>query len=338
MSSPVCPSVESRALRLLEGAARLAEASTESVLALAEALLAVPSDDWRQARSGLNYDNSPIQLCLGASAKGSSYRLLVDPACTTVNLYERYRRSLSALEQGIALTGVADLAPILHQTLRANLPDDPGDERSFDLYPDGVLWLGAAIQRPGLAMYVDARRGGPDAAHQRLSAWMRGFAGDTSDVSALLAALHGSSALMCLGIEGIGPKMARAKVYWRLSEARELSSLGLWGFGSLQMNRFLRLFSDARTMRLSGVVLSAGIDITSGCLADVKVDLCACRSCLHDTPDNTAALCDRITTAFDLSPLPIRDALEYGELAFFGFGLDVDQRCRLNLYVKPFPL
>jgi len=151
----------------------------------------------------------------------------------------------------------------------------------------------------------------------------------------LVRSLKMKSRLMCLGVEGISPAYARAKVYWRMSEAVLLDDLGLEGFKDRSFKEFLSLSVGERRIQQTGIVLNAGIDVATGNWADVKLDVCGCQNCLNYSEAEAIEAADAITTHFGLAPLPIAEALEYGELAFFGLGLDARGKRRFNVYLRP---
>jgi hypothetical protein len=281
----------------------------------------------------LNNNGSPLQFCLSASADGVGYRLLADPACELADPLARYKASCRAIESVLELTGSTPIDTLFQQTLQLNLP---AREDEFVEYPDGVMWLAANLDGPGCAMYVDARRGGEEVALKRLGHWLTDLCSPTDDIAALLRSLKAQSRLMCLGVEGISPAYARAKVYWRLSEPVLLDQLGLEGFKDRSFKEFLSLAVAERHINLTGIVLNAGIDVATGNWADVKLDVCGCKNCLNYSTAEAIHAADMITQHFGLTALPLAEALEYGELAFFGLGLDAHGKRRFNVYLRPF--
>ena len=282
--------------------------------------------------SGLNYDCTPLQVVLTAGSDRVGIRLLGDPCCDVPDPADRYDASLNAMLCVLESAGSKSLGALLRRTLELNLPRE---RALLSDYPDGVMWLGAGLDGPGLAMYVDCRRGGHTVALERLHTWLRAVCGDTSDVASLVSALRNNTLLMCLGIEGLSFANARAKVYWRLDRPAELKSLGIPGFADSAFTQFLSLLVGDRRIRLSGIVLNAGIHVNGGEWADVKLDVCGCRNCLNLTQEEAAAAISALTSHFGLLPLPVADILEYGEFAFCGLGIDVRGQRRLNVYIKP---
>jgi len=318
---------------LLDGAASLARKDRSKLLSLARELLALESyPDFRGGVSGLNYDGSPLQLCLSSSPERVSCRLLVDPACDQSDPLARYQNSLVAVSRALSANeSTTSLSAVFERTLALNLPNQ-GEPFS---YPDGVLWVAVGLDSPGCALYVDARRGGAEIAHSRLVNWLKETCGSTEDVLTLASALGGKARLMCLGIEGVSSRLSRAKVYWRLDKPRLLSDVGLDRFRNPLFIRFLALCLGNRTIRLDGIVLNAGVAVATGQLSDVKLDVCGCLHCLNYAPEEAVRVSDAISDQFGLCRLPVQEALSYGEVAFFGLGIDGAGRARFNVYLKP---
>jgi hypothetical protein len=269
---------------------------------------------------------------MSASSEGIGYRLLADPASELADPLLRYQASCRAIEPVLEMAGSSSINILFQQTLQLNLPSE---DNKFVDYPDGVMWLAANLDGPGCAMYVDARRGGENVALERLGHWLTKLCSPTDDIAALLRSLETQSRLMCLGVEGISPAYARAKVYWRLAEAVRLDQLGLEGFKDRSFTEFLSLSIGGRRINLTGIVLNAGIDVVTGKWADVKLDVCGCQNCLNYSTVEAIQAADAITNHFGLAALPLADALEYGELAFFGLGLDARGKRRFNVYLRP---
>lgn len=320
---------------LLETARTLSGAAPSWFTALSTALLPEPPDNAAlcTGRSGLNYDATPIQFCIGSSEDGLQFRILADPALNLAIPLERYRASLSSMHQVVALTASGDLLETLQRTLLLNLPSR---EDEMEQYPEGVMWLAASLNGPGCAMYIDARRGGSEIAYDRARAWMTAVAGDTADVDLLMNGLQ-NERLLCLGNEGVSRNHSRAKFYWRLRQLEPLRTHWLPGFRDEAFCRFTSLCMETRFIRTEGLVFSAGVHPPTGRLADCKLDVCCCRNCLHYSADEAVRVCDSITREFGLASVPLSAALEQAELAFLGFGVDSSGALRLNVYLKQRP-
>jgi hypothetical protein len=320
--------------RLLDGVVSMGGIEADRAEASAWAVLG--SEGWDDiagpTRSGINHDGLPLQLVLTSDREGLGFKLLGDPCCGVPDIVSRYRGSLESMERVLEMTGSRSLGALFRRTLEFHLPPQ---QEQLTQYPDGVMWLGTALRGPGCAIYMDARRGGHEAALARLGGWFRDLCGDTEDIDCLMAALASRTRLMSLGIEGVSFSNARAKIYWRLSEAQELQSLGIPGFCDPAFAEFLSLCVGNRTIRLTGVVLNAGIDVATGRWADVKVDICGCRNCLNYSREETVEAIGAIVSHFGLVQPPVARVLNFGEFAFCGVGIDSEGQCRLNVYIKP---
>jgi len=319
---------------LLDLAASVTGVPRDVVVRLGETLIAEPPDGSgpRGGRSGLNYDQSPIQLCFSSGPEGLHCRLLADPALELADPVQRLDASYAAMTRTVELTSSPAMRPFCDRTLQLHLPDHaigPDD------YPDGILWIAAGVDTPGMAMYVDARRGGDELAWPRLRNWFAALLPDMSEADRALDVLRGRARLMCLGVEGAAPSNARAKLYWRLGSASPLSAIGIDRFRDPRFQRFLEIVMRERRIRLTGVVPSAGFKIDSGALSDVKLDVCACPGCLDWPAHDWSAIVSALGAEFGFASLPVAEWLAFGEMAFIGFGLDGRGGPRLNIYLKP---
>ena len=318
--------------RLIDGAARISGTHPDDMRRLAALMLATRRGG--RSRSALNYDSSPVQFCVTNAPNQQRFRLLVDPASTEPDIAQRYRLSRSALQALASLKGQSELATLFEQTLDFHV-----DEAEFD-HPDGVLWIGCTLDDPcGLAMYVDARRGGPEAAFDRLTRWYLHLAGPKPprQLHDFLDGLKRYARLMSLGLEGSSLSRTRAKVYWRLDQPRLLSSLGIAGLDDSRILEFLELAAGDREIRLDGVVLNAGFHVGSGQPTDIKVDLCCCQNCLSWDADEACRRIEQVADLIGVSSPPVAQMLQYGELANIGVGLNHAGELRMNTYLKVKP-
>jgi hypothetical protein len=327
----------SRFAALVELAAEVAGIAPAEPAQLAETLLAIPPDNVgpRGGVSGLNYDQSPLQLCISLGPEGMHAKLMADPASTLGDAAMRYDASYAALLETIPLAHTPEMRDICERTLRLNLPETSA---GLAEYPDGILWLGAGAGIPGIAMYVDARRGGPAAAWPRLRAWFTALLPDASAMTSAIDAIQNDALLMCLGVEGISPAMARAKLYWRFSVPTSLDAIGIPRFADPRFRRFLEIVMRDREIRLTGIVPSIGFRIDTGALSDVKLDVCTCRGCLDFDAAAWREIVEELSSEFGFRTVPIERWLRTSELAFVGFGIDHRETPRLNLYLKEQPL
>jgi hypothetical protein len=317
---------------LFEAAGALAALPVDRVQAVANVVTASAAGaPIERGFSGLNHDGTPVQFCISIDATGARYRLLGDPASDERDSGLRYARSLAALDAVLDLGHAAKLRPLVLDMLGAIVGAAP--ETDPAAYPDGVLWLGAPLAGPGVAVYVDARRGG-DEAPDRFRSWLVSLVQPSADEERVVEAVrHGR--IMSLGVEGVSPDIARAKVYWRLARPHALSDFAIPLLADRAFAHFVELVIGDREMHLDGVVLSAGLAVPSGKLVDVKLDLCSCPRCLSFDSAGAADLLDRLARTFGLSLPPLDATLRASEVAFLGFGLDRSGDVRLNVYFKP---
>lgn len=320
---------------LLDLAASVTGAPRDLVARLGETLLATPPADAgpRGGRSGLNYDQTPMQLCFSIGPEGVHGRLLADPALELGDPVQRFDASYEAMTRTLALASSPAMRTLCDRTLELHLPENgiqPDD------YPDGTLWLAAGVDTPGMAMYVDARRGGDALAWPRLRNWFAALLPEMREAGAALDAIRNNAELMCLGVEGMAPANARAKLYWRLVAPAALNAIGIERFRDARFQTFLEIAMRDRDIRLTGIVPSIGFKIESGALSDVKLDVCACRGCLDWSPSDWTAILHQLGSELGFPSVPIEKWLEHGEMAFIGFGVDQRETPRLNIYLKPF--
>ncbi|WP_322014702.1 prenyltransferase/squalene oxidase repeat-containing protein [Paraburkholderia sp. J12] len=317
---------------LWEEAARLAGLDRLAVSSAAQALLAPPlhGSPRRGGYSELNNDGHPAQLCLSQSDRGTGLRVLVDPGWFLGDASARLEASRAALAAALRDHGALDLSGPCETLLSTMLDADIAPER----YPSGPLWLGVGLAQPGCAVYVDVRPLS-EAVWERMERWLRCTLPDAADAVATLQRLRPGVVLSSVGIEGVSRRHARAKVYWRLKAPAPLNTLGLPLISDTRLAAFLATLLANRELPLSGLVMSAGFDLASGALEDVKIDLCG--HCLPQPADAWLAVLERAARDLGVRRPDVDAALTGGrcEVAFIGAGVDRHGRHRLNLYLKP---
>jgi hypothetical protein len=155
-----------------------------------------------------------------------------------------------------------------------------------------------------------------------------------ADARATIDALRDTVELLCVAIEGSDLANARIKLYWRTPHVVALHAMGIPLFADPAFAHFAGMTVGGRTMRVSGLVYSAGFNVSDGTLCDVKLDICACERCAARPSDEWNALLLQCARTFDVVPFDA-DVLRHGRPAYFGFGLKRDGERRLNLYVNP---
>jgi hypothetical protein len=322
---------------LLQVAADQSAVALPTVVDLSQALLALPESGIgkRGGRSGLNHDGSPLQVCLSSTSQGVYTRLLADPAFVLADPYERYVDSRAAFERVLRLTRATELLDLCDRTLSCYVPNQRSE---FDRFDSGVLWLGAGLQMPGCALYVDARQrqvqsDDPyDAAWTQAQVWLNAILPDATEANAAIAALRSHGELLSIGIEGSKLSNARAKLYWRFKRPTRLDQIEIEILNHPAFVEFLIHVIADRTLLLSGIVPSIGFSVTTGNLLDAKLDICG--HCLAYHPTAWAELIQACTQCYGLAPLSVASALSQSQVSYIGLGLDHNQQARLNLYLK----
>ena len=326
--------IEARLKDLLAVTAQVSGVSLASITALSQTLLAIPPDGQGQrgGRSGLNSDGSPLQLCLTATTNHCYSRLLGDPAFVLADPKARFETSRLALTKLWDLTDSRALAPWGDRTLNCYLPKDLAE---FARFTSGVLWLGAGINTPGCAMYVDARgKEGIQAAWDWAERWLTAILPNVTEAKLAIAALRDCAYLQSIGIEGSNLENVRAKLYWRFLRPTRLDHLGIELFQNQDLATFLTFVIRDKILQLTGIVPSLGLAIATGEMVDVKVDVCG--HCLAYRPDQWIALVNQCTQQYGLANLAITEVLEQNRSAvsYLGMGCDIQGNLRLNLYLK----
>jgi hypothetical protein len=317
---------------VLQVAAEQSRVSLATVESLSRALLAMPiaGIGQRGGRSGLNHDGSPLQVCFTATRQGIHSRLLGDPAFVLGDPYVRFLASRSALQHLLELTDSLAIQDLCDRTLAVYVPTQISDFSRFD---SGVLWLGAGIQSPGCALYVDARQSeDTDAAWDLAQVWLSQLLPSDIQAQAAIAVLRPVGQLLSIGIEGSKLSNARAKLYWRFQRPVQLDQLDIDLLHDPLMTSFLIEVIRDRTLHLSGIVPSIGFRVATGELFDAKIDICG--HCLAYDPATWMAVIQACTEQYELAPLPLVSALRQSRISYLGLGLDHQHHVRLNLYLK----
>jgi hypothetical protein len=317
---------------LLKVAARLAGVPVAASTAVAARLLAEPPCAGRatQARSTLNNDGSPLQVCMTAAADGTSIRLLGDPGARAGSAQQRVAIARTALERLLdepEHTAVrARCVELLETVTPAPLEAEPDVE-------NGVLWLGAPLGGAGLAVYVKARWRSPDEDWERCEALVERALPAPDAARGLIERVREQARPVSAGLE-LNRRGGRLKLYWRLTAAVALAELGVEELADEAFARFVAETVGDATIPAEGLVLSAGFALDSGALRDAKLDVCG-----HCVPRPAAAWMALVSSLADghgLQAAAVGEPLAATQaaVAFLGFGLDRDAGPRLNVYLK----
>lgn len=319
---------------LADAARRAAPAAAESYAAAAARLLDDPSPaELAVARSGLNGDGSPLQLSLSARADATAVRLLGDPGFLPAAPSIRWQRARDALARLLA-GAPAELAALSTRALAAcGPPDDAAAAR----WKHGVLWLATALDRPGLALWIDLGPW-PDPWHAARRA-LRALLPAPDAALALVDRIAAASRPTSLGLEGSTPEDLRVKLYWKLTRPCALAIGGAPGHTDPLFLDVLERLGGDRPYALGSLHLSAGFRVDDGHATDVKIDVCACGACRSMPAPEWPALLDDLGRCCGVDAQPLATAVDGArvEPALVGLGIGADGRRRLNLYVKEAP-
>ncbi|WP_437736134.1 hypothetical protein [Sorangium sp. So ce1335] len=327
---PVSPCSTPEA-RLLDLADRLAGSGGRTRL-LAETMRVHPEVSGRRP-STLNDDGSPLELCITSTRSGCRYRIIGDPEPEERGCRARLALFRDALARLLPLTSATRLAPVLDAAVDLWLPED---DASLELITSRILWLAAAIDTPGVGIYLDGRVGSYLESLERGRAWLDRMLPDASLAKRFLSAFDAVGGLGGVGVEGVTPALSRVKVQWGVVAPILLDRLGLPLLGDEPLRRFFHIMAGDRELRVTYPVFSAGFALESGALADVKVDICGCRACLALSPEEWVHRIEAACAAFGLAPPPVLPEIlaRAATAVFLGLGLDAAGEVRLNLYLK----
>lgn len=322
-----------RELSVVQLAAEEAGVSREVMTELALALLGDggwEADERPSTRSVLNNDGSPLQACLSCSPRGIGVRLVADPGLGSVDMEARVAASLGVLERLLRRTRGRALERCCAATIRLGIP---AAGRRSELQA-GALWLAAGAGEPGAALYVTCGWGEAAERWARVDAWLDAVLTDGHPARRALTALRMQTYPVSLGIEGADGLGIRVKVYARLERLVPLARLGLAPLCDPALARFLTTVIGGAAIPAQGLLLCASFHADTGCLADVKIDLCA-----HCLPRAPAAWCATITELAQALSLPlprVLPAVADGrvDVALLGLGVDHRGLPRLNVYLK----
>ena len=291
------------------------------------------SSERHRWRSTLNNDGSPLQICVGLNRAGTSpaIRLIADPAAAGRNSAERFRSVERALEQLLASHG-PEMGPPCRSVLGRLLPTDPVTRAALG---SGGAWLAADLRGRGMALYATAKWGDPDARWRRIREWLDIVLPNTDAAGETLGWLSPHAVPISVGVEGAGPRDARAKLYWRLTGSAGINALGIPPLAAPEIAEFLSHAVGDRRLPIAAVVGSISFHLATGGLSDVKLDLCG--HCVRRSWPDWSAILRQCSARYGLAEFPFSDLgpEAEAETAFVGFGLASNLTPRLNVYLKP---
>ncbi len=285
-----------------------------------------------QWRSSLNNDGSPLQVSVSFPGHGerSAVRLIADPAAEMAEGQSRWHRAARTLSAVLA-SHAPDLKSLCHPVIDHVLPAEPTVRAAL---PSGGVWLAADLSGKGLALYATVKWADGSVRWKRTRRWLQEVLHPSAATDKMLDRLASRAVLVSVGVEGVTPKDARAKLYWRLDRTAALHDLGVSLFSNAAMSEFLSEVIETRRVSKGGIVGSIGFRVADGCISDVKLDVCC--HCVCRTSTDWMQLTRRAIARHQLTEIPVvcPTLWRAAELAFVGFGLDTKGTPRLNLYLK----
>jgi hypothetical protein len=315
---------------LVEWGACLAGSPLKETARLAGILLETRQDVlWR---SSLNNDGSPLQVCISLPTRIArpAVRLIADPAANSEDWQTKWNRSREVMSAVIE-SHAPQLNSLCNSVLEHILPTEPTIRAALT---SGLAWLAVDLTGRGMALYATTRWGDSTQRWTRTRRWLQEVLPASSAAEEVLDRLTTNALLVSAGIEGATAGNARAKLYWRLRETASLHDLGIPLFKSAALHEFLHDVIENRRIPRTGIVGSISFNVASGCVHDVKLDICG--HCVRRTSADWMNVIERTIARNELQPFPVECQLwpDTTELAFIGFGVDAKLSPRLNIYFK----
>lgn len=307
-------------------------ADPERVLNVCRAMRLDPDREAPRA-STLNDDGSPLELCVTSGPEGCRYRMIGDPEPEELDCRKRLHSFRDSLRELLPLCGAASLEPWVDAAVGWWLPED---DEGLARVVKRIRWVAAGVDTPGVGFYLDGRVGSLSFSWDRGREWFDRVLPDASLAKRFMTAFEDVGGLGGVGIEGVTPDTARAKFHWGLVSPIRIDLLDLPLLGDQTIREFFHIMVDDKEFKVTCPTFSAGFDLKTGELADVKVDLCACPHCLNLSPAELVARIGKSCRAYDLCPPPVSPELLAGvcQGVYLGLGLSSTGQHRLNLYLK----
>lgn len=281
--------------------------------------------------SGLNADQSPLQLCITATPEKIQCRLIADPSTDEPVPEQRYTRSQQALEQVIHNAKSYENASII-SALLTNF--GPQNGAPANLFTRGVFWLGASAEQPGLAIYTDTSMHDVNIAWDKAESYICSLSSGAALKT--IRSVREYCWLSSIGIEGSTPDNSRIKLYARM---HTLLPSGLIGNLFPPVNELTRsgCFSaiiGEKGLTCEDILFNFGFHMASGELEDIKVDISG--SSLQMGGGELANVVDQICHKLELRAIPIKALFDRFNIAtsFVGVAITAHGKKRLNVYLK----
>jgi hypothetical protein len=329
-SRRLCP-----ALQILSAYSYLTGYGHEQVRSFVEMLLDLPNVSLEDTlgSSGLNSDQSPLQLCITLTSDDPRYRLISDPSSDEVNLQRRYVRAKNSLRDTLQLTQSIEMRPLVEKLLSFI---GPQNEHHIESFTYGVFWLGASINSRGTAVYVDASVYPNEEAWERAEGYLSSVLSLPEKATVLFEKVRPFFRLSSVGIEGVSTKKSRLKLYVRA--ATNLPD-GLIGnlfppIDELGRSGCFHLIMGDRGLFPDEILFNIGINPSSSEIEDLKIDISG--NALGLSSEETDRIVKQCCQALCLKGIELYDLMRDHSLAisFLGIGIDMNGNKRLNIYLK----
>lgn len=324
-----------KAYQLLPAYSFLTGAPIEHVLEFANLLTVHESEllGERCGESGLNADQTPMQLCITSSVGEIQCRLIADPCSHESIPAQRYRRALQAMPSVHERTGTQANAALVASMLTHFSPSDPP---FVDLFTRGVFWVGASLEKDGIAIYTDTSPHTIDSAWDHARQFIHDACTDGLPAASVIERLRAYCWLSSIGIEGSSPENSRIKLYARMYQMMPEGTVGnlFPPVNALIESGALSALVGDRGLSFEDVLFNFGFHATSGKLEDLKIDISGSALALDAAQlEKTVAHC---CEALRLQPINVEALLSRFNLApsFLGIAINTSGKKRLNIYLK----
>jgi len=294
--------------------------------------LGVAENDSNPGHSGLNVDNSPIQLCYSIRPDRCSARLVIDPGSTAKDLVERTRRTQQLIEQQIQMhVGESAVTPMREFVARFG----PKDDEEAPLFPKGFGWFSSSHQKPGLALYIAPSNRTLSDTWKRIDQWFTAAGLDEDDPYRLRQARERIRP-SALGLEGAHISDLRLKLYFQFDQPRPFEEIGINDFLSESYRNFMQMLVGQRNIQTKGLFFCVGLHGDTGAQVDTKIDICGCSRCLNYTKKEEIEVVTMLGHYFGFDVTQVLQGLKHPQcrLAVIGMGQSVLGDLRLNVYLK----
>lgn len=281
--------------------------------------------------SGLNWNQFPLQFVISHHKTGLQYKFIGDPAFYIADPLDRYQQSMKALSFILKMGNAHSLHDICMDTVAATLPEDDTDLQE---YTYGVMWLGLPLNHSGAAVYLlsvlDTKT-----AWQHAHTVADTILPDSKEMHRVLTSLEPHCRLASVGIEGSSMKNGRVKLYWRVSGSASFHDFGIPLYTDDSVLRFIGTLLKEYFYTLSALTFSAGFNLATGKLTDIKIDVS--NRIMNMNFYEAITFIQKAAQSLDFHNLSLERKLlscsrNDVEVAFIGIGVDDDRQYRLHMY------